>query len=104
MAVTLAALRTALRVGDSTDEDTDLTRLLTVAGALVDTHMAKGSDPYTTQVQALVDEAIVRLAAYWYDTPPGGNHGSGNGMRHSGAARILRDVRPRSAGVVGHDA
>ena len=96
MAVTLTAaqLTGALRVGDSAEEQAEVTRLLAYASEAVTRHSPNA--PETT-----ANEGVVRLAAYLFDQP---NAGRGmayaNALRNSGAAAILLPYRVHRAGRV----
>ena len=94
MAVTLTAaqLATAIRVGDSADETTQVTRLLATATAMVVKHAPNAPD-------AIQDEAVIRLAGYLYDAPqsPGGSNFAAIG-RNSGAWALLLPWRVHRAG------
>ena len=98
MAVTLdvAALSSALRLGDSAEETAEATRLLAFATESVSRHLGGA---YTTAPEVIVNEASIRIAAYLYDQP---NAGRGvafaNALRNSGAAGILLPYRVHRAG------
>ena len=85
MAVTITTteLAAALRVGTSTEETEQITRLLAYASEAVQRH-APDAPP------AILNEAIVRIAGYAFDRPeaPAGA-GYANELRNSGAAAIL---------------
>ena len=90
-AVTLTAdqLAGALRLGDSTEELAEVTRLL-----------AYSTEAVTKQApEATANEAVVRLAAYLFDQP---NAGRGvmyaDALRNSGAGSILLPYRVHRAG------
>ncbi len=89
--VTQAELSAALRLGDSTEETAEVTRLLSYATLAV----AK----YADAPDAIANEAAIRLAGYLYDQP---NAGRGvafaNALRNSGAAGILLPYRVHRAG------
>ena len=96
MAVTLtvAELAGALRVGDSAQETTEMTRLLAYTAEAVARHA-----PQAPPVVA--DEAAIRLAGYLYDMPDASRYaGHGDPLRNSGAARILLPYRIHRAGNV----
>lgn len=95
MAVTVEQLRDALRVGDTTEETAEVTRLLATATALVE-------DKAPTAPEGLRDEAAIRIAAHLYDKP---NYEPGAGyaqlFRNSGAGDLLsRWIVVRSATAV----
>ena len=94
MAITLTVpeLATACRVGDSTDETAQLTRLLAVASALV----LKNSPDAPDDIQ---NEAVIRVTGYLWDQPgasPGTSYN--NAMRNSGALSLLLPWRVHRAG------
>ena len=94
MAVTLTVvqLRDALRLGASTTEMAEATRLLAYATAAVTKHAPDAPD-------AVQDEAVIRLAAYLFDQPTAGRYtGHANALRNSGAASILLPYRVHRAG------
>ena len=96
MAVTLTVeqLAAALRLGDSTEETAEVTRLLGYCSEAVIKHAPLASDPAHT-------EACVRLAGYLYDQPFSGRSLSfAHGLRNSGAASILLPYRVHRAGNV----
>ena len=98
MALTLtqAELSAAIRLGDSTEETAEATRLLGYVTAAISTHLA---DAYEDAPEAIVNEAAIRLAAYLFDAP---NAGRGltyaNAGRNSGAWQILLPYRIHRAG------
>ena len=100
MAVTLtvAQLAGALRVGDSAQETTEMGRLLAYTTAAVSRHLG---GTYDTAPDAVVDEAVIRLAGYLYDMPDASRYaGHGDPLRNSGSARILLPWRIHRAGNV----
>lgn len=96
MAVTLtvAQLAAAMRLGSTTQETAEVTRLLAYSTRAVTRHAATAPDE-------IHDEAIIRLASYLFDQP---NAGRGmayaNAMRNSGAGAILLPYRVHRAGSV----
>ena len=98
MALTLTQveLSAALRLGDSTEETAEATRLLGYVTAAISTHLA---DAYEDAPEAIVNEAAIRLAGYLFDMP---NAGRGltyaNAGRNSGAWTILLPYRIHRAG------
>lgn len=97
MAVTVdsAALRNALRLGDTAAEVADSERLLSFATSAVLKHAPRAPD-------VAHNEAVVRLAGYLADMPNAGR-GSGyaDALRNSGARAILlpwREHRARATG------
>ncbi|MCY4510665.1 MAG: hypothetical protein OXG35_27455 [Acidobacteria bacterium] len=95
MAVTLAAaaLATAIRLGDSTEETAQATRLLSVATETVTRHAPAAPD-------AIHDEAAIRVAGYLFDMPQAhAGHGYADVLRNSGALALLAPYRVHRAGV-----
>ena len=95
MAVTLTSpeLRAALRLGDTHDEALQAARLRTVAAELVVRHAPDAPD-------IIHDEAVVRLAGYWFDQPTAPRDTRyANALRNSGAAAILLPYRVHRAGA-----
>ena len=94
MAVTLtvAELRAALRLSDSTEETAEATRLLAYASEAVTQHVENAPD-------VVHNEAVRRIAGYLYDMPEAGKGESyANALRNSGAGRILLPYRVHRAG------
>ena len=97
MAVTLTAthLGEALRVGSSTQETAEMTRLLAYSTEAVTKHAPDAPD-------VVHNEAVIRLAGYLYDMPDASRYaGHGDPLRNSGAARLLLPYRIHRAGNVG---
>ena len=90
--ITVQALAAALRLGDSTEEAAEATRLLAYATEAVTKHAPDAPD-------VVHDEAAIRLAGYLYDQP---NAGRGvvhaDALRNSGARAILLPYRVHRAG------
>ena len=83
MAVTAAGLVAALRLGSSTEELAEATRLLGVAQAMV---TERAPDAPT----AIADEATIRIAAHLFDKPYYvGGGGYATILRNSGAGDLL---------------
>ena len=98
MAVTLTAagLAAALRLGSTTEETAEATRLLAYAIAAVSRHLG---DAYDDAPEAVVNEAAIRLAGYLFDQPTTSRYsGHANALRNSGAAAILLPWRVHRAG------
>ena len=94
MAVTLtiAELRSALRLNDSTEETAEVTRLLAYATEAVAKHAPNATD-------VAHNEAARRIAGYLFDQPEAGRGMSfANALRSSGAARMLLPYRIHRAG------
>lgn len=88
MAVTVNQLRLELRATDDAEITAILTRVLGTAAALAENYAPDAPD-------AIMDEAVIRLAGWLFDTPDGGAP-----MLHSGAAALLNPWRVRRAGKV----
>ena len=96
MAVSLSvnALLAALRLGDTTAEVEQATRLLAYATAAVTKNAPEAPD-------VIQDEAVVRLAGYLFDQPFTGRGALfANAGRNSGAWSILLPYRIHRAGSV----
>ena len=95
MAVTLTMpeLRAALRLDDG-EVNADVTRLLASATALVERHAPEAP-------AAMQNEAVIRVAGYWYDQPTA-HRGDGfsNAIRSSGAGSLLLPWVEHRAGAV----
>ena len=101
MAVTLTQieLSAAIRLGDSTEETAEATRLLGYVTAAISTHLA---DAYEDAPEAVVNEAAIRLAGYLFDMPNAGRGLSyANAGRNSGAWAVLLPFRVHRAGSTG---
>ena len=99
MAVTFTAteLAAALRLGDSSEELVEVTRLLDYASEAVDQYAPDASDAAHT-------EACRRLCGYLYDMPEAGRYDAyANAMRNSGAGRVLLPFRVHRAGPASDD-
>ena len=96
MAVTLTAaqLREAMRMGDTTEENAEVARLLSYATEAITKHVATAPD-------AVHNEAAIRLASYLIDQPNAGRGAMfANALQNSGAASILLPYRVHRAGSV----
>lgn len=85
MAVTINAeqLRSALKIGETQEESAEITRLLAFARSVVERRA--GSAP-----MEVCNEAIIRLAAFYYDRPFWHRGAlAESAMRNSGAGEIL---------------
>ena len=101
MALTLtqAELSAAVRLGDSTEENAEATRLLAYAIEAIKRHLG---DAYEAAPEAVVNEAAIRLAGYLFDQPNAGRGLSfANAGRNSGAWTILLPYRVHRAGTTG---
>ena len=96
MAVTVADLKQALRIPETqTDDDAQLTRLLSAAKLLVE-RVAPGAP---TDVK---DEAVIRYASYVFDADTDASpRVLGQAWRNSGAEGLLRLWVKRRALVAG---
>ena len=94
MAVTfnVPELAAALRLNDSAEETAEVTRLLSYVSVAVVKHAPAAPD-------VAHDEAARRLAGYIFDQPEAARGDAyANGMRNSGAARMLLPYRIHRAG------
>ena len=94
MAVTLTveALSNALRLGSSTEETEEATRLLAYSSEAVLRHAPSATD-------TALNEAAIRLSGFLYDQPNAGRGLSfAHALRNSGAAAILLPYRIHRAG------
>ena len=101
MAVTLtqAQLSAAVRLGDSTEEVAEATRLLAYVTEAIARHLG---DAYEAAPETTVNEAAIRLAGYLFDQPNAGRGLSfANAGRNSGAWAILLPFRVHRAGTTG---
>ena len=101
MAITLTQvqLSAAIRLGDSTEETAEATRLLGYVTAAVTQHLGTS---YEAAPEAVVNEAAIRLAGYLFDMPNAGRGLSyANAGRNSGAWAILLPFRVHRAGSTG---
>ena len=97
MAVTLtvAQLVGALRLSDSPEETAEATRLLAYASEAVVKHAANVPN-------VVANEAAIRLCGYLFDQPfTSRGSAYANGLRNSGAARMLLPYRVHRAGLPG---
>ena len=89
MALTLTQvqLSAAIRLGDSTEEVAEATRLLGYVTEAIARHLG---DAYEDAPAVIVNEAAIRLAGYLFDMPNAGRGLSfANAGRNSGAWTIL---------------
>ena len=93
--VDAAALRAALRLGDTTEETAEATRILASASALVVKHAPNAP----TEIQ---NEAVVRAAGWLFDMPAAQRTAAGGDvLRSSGALALLLPWRVHRAGSTG---
>ena len=96
MAVTADMLTRALRAGTDTDTRAEVTRLVSVAQALVETYLSGASAP-----EAVQDEAVIRLASYLFDQPTvSAGLPFANAGRNSGAWSLLAPYRVQRAASI----
>lgn len=95
MAISVDNLIVAMRIGNTTPEREIATRLLASATAYVENAAPDAPD-------AIKEEAIIRLAAYWYDMPnaPMGT-AFASAFRNSGAKSLLLPFREYKTAVAG---
>ena len=101
MALTLtqAELSAAIRLGNSTEEIAEATRLLAFTTEAISRHLGAA---YASAPAVIVNEAAIRLAAYLFDSPNAGRGLSfANAGRNSGAWQILLPYRVHRAGSTG---
>lgn len=90
MAVTVAQLAQAIRVGSTAQETAQVERLQTVAEQIISN--------YANEVpEAIEDEAVIRIVGYLYDAP---TTAYANALTNSGAASLLLPYRTIRAGKV----
>ena len=90
-----AGLRAALRMGNSTEEIAESTRLLAYCTEAVTKHAANAPD-------VVLNEAVIRLAGYLYDQPFSSRYsGFSASLRNSGAAAMLLPYRVHRAAPAG---
>ena len=99
--ITAAELASAIRLGDSTEETAQVTRLLAYATEEISRHLG---DEYAVTPASVVNEATIRIAGYLFDQPQAGRGaGYSNAIRNSGAGRMLLPYTIHRAGVVEGD-
>ena len=99
--VTAADLAIELRIsvdGDDLDDAQTavMTRLVSVATALVDSYAGDAPD-------AIQEEAIIRVGAFLYDVVPGSSNAPQNAMVSSGAQALLSPWRVQRGWIIGGD-
>ena len=96
--ITVAALASAIRVGDSAEETAQVARLLEYATTTIARHLG---DEYAVTPEAIVNEAVVRIVGYLFDQPTASRGAAfSNSLRNSGAARMLLPYVIHRAGAV----
>ena len=101
MALTLtqAELSAAIRLGDSTEEVAEATRLLAFTTEAIKRHLGAA---YEDAPEVIVNESAIRFAGYLFDQPNAGRGLSfANAGRNSGAWTILLPYRVHRAGSTG---
>ena len=100
MAITIsvAELLSALRMGNTTEETTEATRLLGYSTQAISDYLGSA---YAGTPEAIVNEAAVRLSGYLFDQPYA-HRGTGfaASLANSGAGSILLHYRVQRAGSV----
>ena len=92
VSITVAELAAAIRLGSSTEETAQATRLLALATQVVTKHAANAPD-------AVQNEAAIRVAGYLFDAPQAAQGaGYADILRNSGAAALLLPYRVHRAG------
>ena len=95
MAVTFSVvdLAAALRLGDSTEETAEVTRLLAYSTEAITQHAPNAPD-------VVQNEAVRRLAGFLFDQPEAGRGMAySNALRSSGAMRMLFAYRAHRLGI-----
>ena len=96
VSLTQAELSAAIRLGDSTEEVAEATRLLAYVTAAITQHLGAA---YEDAPETIVNEAAIRLAGYLFDMPNAGRGLSfANAGRNSGAWAILLPFRVSPCG------
>ena len=91
MALSIAALRSAIRAGDSARETVEVTRLRNFAVAFVNRYAPNAPE-------TIRDEAAIRLAGYIFDSPSAsGQARHANAFLNSGAQAIVGPYKARRA-------
>ena len=97
--ITVAALASAVRIGDSAEETAQVERLLAYATTTISRHLG---DEYATTPAEIVNEAVVRIVGYLFDQPTASRGAAfANAVRNSGAGRMLLPYVIHRAGPVG---
>lgn len=99
--ITVAELGEAIRLGDTAAETAEATRLLAYATEAASRFLG---DAYDAAPEAVLNEAVVRLAGYLYDSPTSSSgRGFANALRNSGAGQVLLPYRVHRAGATTDD-
>lgn len=97
--ITVADLASAIRVGTTSAETAQVTRVRAYAIEAISHHLG---DAYADAPVVVVNEAAVRLGAYLYDAPTiSGRDGFAFAMRSSGAGRMLLPYVVHTLGSTG---
>ena len=90
--LTVEELKNALRLGNSTEETAEVTRLLAYSTEAVERHAPEATD-------TAASEAVIRLSGYLFDQPNAGRGLSfAHAGRNSGAWAVLLPYRIHRAG------
>ena len=98
LTLTVPQLLSALRMGSTTEETQEATRLLSYATTAIEKYLG---DAYEDTPEAVVNEAAIRWTGYLFDMPfaSRGTHFS-SAITNSGAGAILLPYRVHAAGSV----
>ena len=91
MALTVAEVAQAVRVGTTAVETAQVTRLKHYGETVIEAHAPDAPD-------VVKDEALIRIVGYLYDVP---TTAYANAYRNSGAAAMLLKWRIHRAGRIG---
>ena len=95
--LTLAELSAALRLGATTEETAEATRLLAFVTVAIAKYLG---DSYATTPPEVVNEAAIRWAGYLFDQPTSqSGMGAANALRNSGAGPMLLPYRVHTGGL-----
>ena len=101
--ITVAELAAANRIGSTTKETTEVTRIRDYAVVAISQHLTVAV--YDVAPVPVLDMATSLLLGYLYDKPTvSGGVSLANALKFSGAARVLFPYRLHSVGMVGGDA
>ena len=100
--ITVAELAESIRVGSTTREQNEVSRLRDYAIVAISTHLGAA---YDTASEIAVNMATSLLTGYYYDKPTvSGGVGLANAIKFSGAIKVLLPYKIFGAGLVGGDA
>ena len=101
--ITVAELAAANRIGSTTQETTEVTRIRDYAVVAISQHLTVAV--YDAAPVEVLDMAASLLLGYLYDKPTvSGGVSLANALKFSGAARVLFPYRLHTVGMVGGDA